>query len=92
MDLDEDKILNDQREAILQAKMMADIQALMPQQPQAPQQGAEGAVPNPEDPTGNGGGNIAPGAAPEPGAEGFTGAGGGDNGGNVPQPPQGQPQ
>jgi len=92
MDLDEDKILNDQREAILQAKMMADIQAMMPQQPQAPQQGAEGAVPNPEDPTGNGGGNIAPGAAPEPGAEGFTGAGGGDNGGNVPQPPQGQPQ
>jgi hypothetical protein len=94
MDLDEDKILNDQREAILQAKMMADIQAMMPQQPQAPQQGAEGAVPNPEDPTGNGGGNIAPGAAPEPGAEGFTGAGGGDNGGQQAapqQPPAGVP-
>ena len=33
MDLDEDKILNDQREAIMQAKMMAEIQAMMPQQP-----------------------------------------------------------
>ena len=94
MDLDEDKILNDQREAILQAKMMADIQAMMPQQPQAPQQGAEGGAPNPQDPTGNGGGNIAPGAAPEPGAEGFTGAGGGENGGQPPapqQPPAGVP-
>ena len=92
MDLDEDKILNDQREAIIQAKMMAEIQAMMPQQPQ-PQQGG---APSAEDPTGTGGGNIAPGNAPEPGAEGFTGEGGGANGGN-PQPqqqaaPQGAPQ
>lgn len=91
MDLDEDKILNDQREAIIQAKMMAEIQAMMPQQPQAPQQAAEGA-PNPEDPTGTGGGNIAPGAAPEPGAEGFTGSGGGDNGGQPMPQPQGPTQ
>ena len=33
MDLDEDKIMNDQREAIIQAKMMAEIQALMPAPP-----------------------------------------------------------
>lgn len=84
MDLDEDKILNDQREAIIQAKMMAEIQNLMPPPPPeaAPAEGA----PNPDDPTQTGGGNIAPGAAPEPGAPGFTGEGGGNNGGNEPAP------
>ena len=90
MDLDEDKILNDPREAAIQAKMMADIAALMPQE--APAQAPAGGVPSPQDPTGTGNGNIAPGAAPEPGAAGFTGAGGGDNGGQPPMPPQGQPQ
>jgi len=84
MDLDEDKILNDQREAIIQAKMMAEIQAMMP--PPPPQAAPAEGAPNPSDPTGNGGGNIAPGSAPEPGAPGFTGAGGGDNGGNEPAP------
>ena len=84
MDLDEDKILNDPREAVIQAKMMAEIQALMPQPEMAPEQQPQGA-PSPNDPTGNGGGNIAPGNAPEPNAEGFTGSGGGDNGGNQPQ-------
>jgi len=87
MDLDEDKILNDQREAIIQAKMMAEIQSLVPQ-PEAPPQGAEA----PPDPTGNGAATIAPGMAPEPGAPGFTGSGGGDNGGQVPPPAQGTPQ
>ena len=90
MDLDEDKVLNDPREAAIQAEMMAAVAALMPQQP--PQQQQQGA-PNPEDPTGNGGGTIAPGNAPEPGAPGFTGEGGGANGGNPPpEPPEGQPQ
>lgn len=92
MDLDEDKIMNDPREAMLQAKMMAEIQAMMPQPDPAQAAPAPGGAPSPQDPTGNGNGNIAPGGAPEPGAPGFTGAGGGDNGGNVPQPPQGQPQ
>jgi len=95
MDLDEDKIMNDPREAMIQAKMMAEIQAMMPQPDPAQQAAAAaqaGGAPSPSDPTGNGNGNIAPGSAPEPGAPGFTGAGGGDNGGNVPQPPQGQPQ
>ena len=86
MDLDEDKILNDQREAVMQAKMMAEIQALMPQPPQAAEQ-PEGGAPSANDPTGTGGGNVAPGAAPEPGADGFTGEGGGDNGGQQPQQP-----
>lgn len=89
MDLDEDKILNDPREAAIQQKMMAEIQALMPQPP-APPQGAtpEGGPPSVQDPTGNGGGNVAPGQAPEPDAAGFTGGGGGANGGNAPQPQQ----
>ncbi len=89
MDLDEDKILNDPREAAIQQKMMAEIQALMPQPP-VPPQGAtpEGGPPSVQDPTGNGGGNVAPGQAPEPDAAGFTGGGGGANGGNAPQPQQ----
>jgi hypothetical protein len=92
MDLDEDKILNDPREAAIQAKMMADIQRMMPQPPQGQQQAQQGGVPNPQDPTGTGNGNIAPGSAPEPGAEGFTGAGGGANGGQPQQQPQAAPQ
>ena len=91
MDLDEDKILNDQREAIIQAKMMAEIQQLMPQ-PAGPPAAPEGGPPNPNDPTGTGNGNIAPGEAPLPGADGFTGAGGGDNGGQQPAPPNAAPQ
>jgi hypothetical protein len=88
MDLDEEKILNDPREAALQAKMMAAMQAAMPQEAQ---QGApQGAAP--QDPTGAGG-NITAGTAPEPNTEGFSGGGGGDNGGQAPapqpQPPQG---
>jgi hypothetical protein len=89
MDLDEDKILNDPREAAIQAQMMAEIAALMPQ-PQG-QGGPQGPMPpGLGDPTGNGGGNIAPGMAPEPGAPGFAGGGGGDNGGQQPQ--SGAPQ
>ena len=56
---------------------------MMPQQPQAAPQGG---VPNVNDPTGSGGGNIGPGNAPEPGAPEFTGEGGGDNGGQQPPP------
>jgi len=89
MDLDEDKILNDPREAAIQQKMMAEIQALMPQPPAPPEgQAPEGGPPSVQDPTGNGNGNIAAGQAPEPDAQGFTGSGGGANGGNAPQPQQ----
>ena len=86
MELDEDKILNDPREAALQAKMMAAMQEAMPQEAPAPQGQA------PQDPTGVGG-NITAGTAPEPNTQGFSGGGGGDNGGQPPapqpQPPQG---
>lgn len=86
MDLDEDMILNDAREAVIQAQMIANLQALMPQQPQQQTPAPNGA----NDPTGTGNGTIAPGNAPEPGAQGFTGGGGGANGGNPPpQQPQG---
>lgn len=91
MDLDEDKILNDPREAAIQAKMMAEIAAMMPQPPQG-EQAVQG---NPEaiaDPTGTGGGTIAPGNAPEPTAEGFTGSGGGANSEPQPQQPTGPVQ
>lgn len=91
MDLDEDKILNDPREAAIQQKMMAEIQAMMPQQPQAPAQPPQGG-PGVDDPTGTGGGTVMPGNAPEPGSQGFTGAGGGDNGGAPQQQPGNAPQ
>lgn len=70
MDLDEDKIINDPREAMVQATQMAQFQQMMvPQEAGAP---AAGGAPSPMDPTQSGGGNIGPGAAPEPGAEGFA--------------------
>lgn len=81
LDLEEDKSVNDPREAAIQAqimKQMNDIQGIVPQgQPASPT-----GAPSVTDPTGNGGGNIAPGMAPEPNASGFTGGGGGANGGN----------
>ena len=43
MDLDEDKILNDPREAAIQQKMMAEIAAMMPPPPEQPQ--AQGEAP-----------------------------------------------
>jgi hypothetical protein len=83
MDLDESRILNDPRQAAIQAKMMAEIQAMMPPPPPPQQQAgaapqgqppAEGAgVPPVADPTGSGNGNIGPGMAPEPAADGFSG-------------------
>jgi hypothetical protein len=74
LDLDEDKIINDPREAAVQAMLMKQYQAEMQEQqgPQAPQQGQEG-VPTPDNPAGVGAGNIGPGNAPEPGAPGFAG-------------------
>lgn len=77
LDLEEDKVVNDPREAAIQAtimKQMNDIQGIVPEgQPSAPQ-----APPN-----GSGAGiGAGPASAPAPGANGFTGAGGGANGGN----------
>ena len=75
LDLDEDKIVNDPREAAIQAALMAQYQQNAPQTaqggPQAPQQGQEGS-PTPDNQAGVGAGAMGPGNAPEPGAEGFS--------------------
>ena len=89
LDLDPDKVVNDPREAGIQAHLQAEINKTMGIDPTkaAAQTNNVSAAPKPSDPTGNGGGNIAPGAAPVPGEQGNTGAGGGANGGQ-PQPQQ----
>jgi hypothetical protein len=53
MDLDEDKILKDPREAAIQAKMMAEIAALTPRPPAGAKQ-PQGDAPSVQDPTGSG--------------------------------------
>jgi hypothetical protein len=72
LDLDEDKIVNDPREAAIQAALMAQYAPQSsPQAPQAAQQGQEGS-PTPDNQAGVGAGAMGPGNAPEPGAEGFS--------------------
>jgi len=75
LDLDEDKIVNDPREAAIQAELMKMYQESMPQTqgeaPQQPQQGQEGS-PTVDNQAGVGAGAMGPGNAPEPGAEGFS--------------------
>jgi hypothetical protein len=74
LDLDEDKMINDPRQAAIQAMQMQQVAQIMgPQQQDPNAQGPAGGVPSPSDPTQNGNGNIGPGASPEPGAEGFSG-------------------
>ncbi len=80
IDLEPDKVVNDPREAAIQAKVMADMQKIMGVQPGQ----GQGQQPS-QDPTGNGGGQIQPGAAPNPGQPGFAGGGGGAN---SPPPPK----
>ena len=75
LDLDEDKIVNDPREAAIQAELMRMYQQNTPQTqgeaPQQPQQGQEGS-PTVDNQAGVGAGAMGPGNAPEPGAEGFS--------------------
>ena len=72
LDLDEDKIVNDPREAAIQAALMAQYAPqASPQAAGATQQGQEG-VPTPDNQAGVGAGAMGPGNAPEPGAEGFS--------------------
>lgn len=83
MELEKDKAVYDQRQAILNAEAMKNMMIAQGIPPESMQQGAGGntaAVPQPTDATGNGGGNIAPGQGQSPGAPGFTGSGGGNNG------------
>lgn len=85
LDLEPEKIVNDPREATIQATLMAEMQKIMGVQIQG--QGNPAGAPGVGDPTQTGGGNVAPGAAPSPGSQGFTGSGGGVN-----SPPPAQPQ
>ena len=68
MDLDAEKLINDDREAYLQAEIIKAAGAGM--QAQQPQN-----VPgiNPQDPSGGGAGNIGVGSAPLPEEQGFSG-------------------
>ena len=69
MDLDPDKVTNNMNEAALQAELMKEFQAPIPQEgaPDAP------AGVDAMDPTGAGGANIGVGQVPVPGEHGFTG-------------------
>ena len=69
MDLDADKLINDEREAFIQAEIIKATGEGM--QGQQPQENVPGI--NPQDPSGGGAGNIGVGAAPLPEEQGFSG-------------------
>ena len=68
LDLDPDKVTNNMSEAALQAEMMKEFQAPLPDAQQPVPAGASAM-----DPTGAGGGNIGMGQVPVPGEQGFSG-------------------
>lgn len=80
LDLDADKVVNDPREAAIQAALMQEMNKLMginpeqAMQPGTPPPGNAAGVPQTSDTSGTGGGNIAPGANPTPSQPGFTGS------------------
>ena len=67
MDLDADKLINDEREAFIQAEIIKATGEGM----QGQQQNAQGV--NAQDPSGGGAGNIGVGSAPLPEEQGFSG-------------------
>jgi len=75
-DLDAEKFVNDEREAVKQAEMMK-AAGMMPQAPSAGPEGPPtpegGGAPTSTNPAGVGNANIGPGAAPEPEMPGFSG-------------------
>jgi hypothetical protein len=77
LDLDPEKVVNDPREAGIQAELIKEVQQKMGIDPNAPpaQAGNPAGLPPAGDPTQTGGGNIGPGAAPTPDQQGFTGGG-----------------
>lgn len=81
LDIEADKAVNDTRQAALQAVLMKDMMLAQGIDPNAgkgpPGAGNPAGVPQGGDPTGTGGGNIAPGNAPSPGEQGFSAPGGG---------------
>ena len=86
MDLDPDKVTNNMSEAALQAEIMKEFQAPLPQEDKGmtPPAGADAM-----DTSGAGGGNIGTGQAPVPGEQGFS-ANGQTAGGQPPQAAGGQ--
>lgn len=79
LDLESDKAVNDPREAGIQAMLMKDLmlaQGIDPNQQKA-QGGASVPGTGVDDPTGGSSSVSQPGASPEPGAQGFSGGGGG---------------
>ena len=70
MDLDPDKVVNNMNEAALQAEIMKQFQAPLPEGQGAP------AGADVMDPTGAGGGTMGTGQVPVPGEQGFSGNGG----------------
>ena len=73
MDLDPDKVVNNMNEAALQAEIMKQFQAPLPEGQGAP------AGADVMDPTGAGGGTMGTGQVPVPGEQGFSGNGGQGN-------------
>ena len=68
MDLDAEKLINDEREAFIQAEIIKAAGGIKDEGGE--QGGAQGI--NAADPSGGGGGNIGVGQAPVPGEEGFS--------------------
>jgi hypothetical protein len=91
MEMEADKAVYDQRQAIVNAEIMKNMMIAQGIPPESAGGGGAGgntaAVPQPSDSTGNGGGNIAPGQGQSPGMSGFTGSGGGQNSAPKEQPP-----
>jgi len=79
LDLDPDKVTNSLSDAAIQAEIFKKFAPPTPPAGSAPQQGQ--GVPNVNDPTGAGNGNIGVGQAPQPGEPGFSG----NTGGGMPQ-------
>lgn len=79
LDLEADKVVNDPREAGIQAFKIQELMKAQGIDPMAQQGGGQAptasstGAPEPSDPTQTGGGNVAPGAAPTPGEQGFSG-------------------
>ena len=70
MDLDAEKLINDEREAFIQAEIIKAAGGLKDDDGGGEQGGAQGI--NPADPSGGGGGNMGVGQAPVPGEQGFS--------------------
>lgn len=87
LDLESDKVVNDPREAGIQAAQLAELMKAQGIDPNA-SGGSGGGMPPMNDPAATGAGQTGqPGPSPEPGTSGYTGTGGGANGGQTAKAP-----